>query len=152
MAKVVILGSSNAISHKGHENTHMVIVGETRTVLVDCVSNPLMRLEQAGVDFNTITDIIVTHFHPDHVSGVPLLLMDMWLMGRRGAVNICGLHHTIDRLETLMGLYSWDKWPDFFPVSFTRLPASEMILALDCPEFRIYSSPVQHLIPTIGLR
>ena len=90
MSKLIILGSSNAISHKDHENTHMVIVGEKRTVLVDCVSNPILRLEQAGVDFNAITDLILTHFHPDHVSGVPLLLMDMWLMGRREPLNVYG--------------------------------------------------------------
>jgi len=86
--KVIILGSSNAVPSQDHENTHLVIVGEERTILVDCVSNPIVRLEQAGVDFNNLTDIVITHFHPDHVSGVPLLLMDMWLMGRTKPINI----------------------------------------------------------------
>jgi ribonuclease Z len=152
MAKVIILGSSNAIPHKDHENTHMVIVGEERTVLVDCVSNPILRLEEAGVDFHTITDLIITHFHPDHVTGVPLLLMDMWLMGRKRQLNIYGLHYTLDRLEGLMGFYDWERWPDFFPTAFIRLPASEMTTVLDCPDFKFISSPVRHMIPTIGLR
>ncbi len=152
MAKIIILGSSNAIPHKDHENTHMVIVGEERTVLVDCASNPILRLEQAGVDFNTITDLIITHFHPDHVSGVPLLLMNMWLMGRRTPLNIYGLHYTLDRVEGMMGFFGWDTWPDFFPVAFIRLPADEMTQVLNCPDFKFHSSPVQHLIPTIGLR
>ena len=89
MPKVIILGSSNAVPSIDHENTHLVIVGEERTILVDCVSTPVVRLEQAGVDFNSLTDIVITHFHPDHVAGVPLLLMDMWLMGRAEPVNIC---------------------------------------------------------------
>lgn len=152
MTKLIILGSSNAISNKEHENTHMVIVGEKRTVLVDCVSNPILRLEQAGVDFNTITDLILTHFHPDHVSGVPLLLMDMWLMGRREPLNIYGLHHTLDRVEGLMNFYEWGSWPNFFPVAFYRLPAGEMTPVLSSEEFKIFASPVHHLIPTIGLR
>ena len=80
MPKVIILGSSNAVPSIDHENTHLVIVGEERTILVDCVSNPIVRLEQAGIDFNDLTDIVITHFHPDHVSGMPLLLMDMWLL------------------------------------------------------------------------
>ena len=66
MPKVIILGSSNAVPSINHENTHLVIVGEERTILVDCVSNPIVRLEQAGVDFNDLTDIVITHFHPDH--------------------------------------------------------------------------------------
>jgi ribonuclease Z len=130
----------------------MVLVGEKHIVMVDCVNNPVHRLEQAGVDFMDLTDLILTHFHPDHVSGVPLLLMDMWLRGRNKPLNIYGLHYTLDRMEKLMGMYSWEAWPDFFPVTFHRLPSSENITLLDCDEFRILSSPVRHLIPTIGLR
>lgn len=152
MPKVIILGSSNAVPSKDHENTHLVIVGKERTILVDCVSNPVVRLEQAGVDFNDLTDIVITHFHPDHVSGVPLLLMDMWLMGRKKPINIYGLHYTMDRLEDLMGFYGWAEWPDFFSVGFYRLPEAEMAHVLDSDEFKINSSPVHHMIPTIGLR
>ncbi|MEW5830729.1 MAG: MBL fold metallo-hydrolase [Chloroflexota bacterium] len=152
MAKLIILGSSNAIPSRHHENTHMVIVGERRVVLVDCVGNPIVRLEQAAVDLNSITDLVITHFHPDHVSGVPLLLMDMWLMGRRDRLNVYGLHHTLDRVEGLMNSYDWGQWPGFFPVAFHRLPASEMTPVMESAEFRIFASPVRHLIPTIGLR
>lgn len=152
MPKVIILGSSNAVPSKDHENTHLVILGEERTILVDCVSNPIVRLQQAGVDFNDLTDIVITHFHPDHVSGMPLLLMDMWLLGRIKPLNIYGLHYTMDRLEDLMGFYGWAEWPNFFPVGFYRLPDAEMAHVLDCNEFKIHSSPVHHMIPTIGLR
>ncbi len=152
MAKVIILGSSNAIPSTDHENTHMVVVGNERMVMVDCVSNPILRLEKAGIDFNDLTDLILTHFHPDHVSGVPLLLMDMWLMGRNKPLNIYGLHHTLDRIENLMGSFGWAEWPDFFPVAFYRLPAQEMTNVMECPDFKIFSSPVRHLLPTIGLR
>ena len=68
MPKVIILGSSNAVPSINHENTHLVIRGKERTILVDCVSNPIVRLEQAGIDFNDLTDIVITHFHPDHVT------------------------------------------------------------------------------------
>jgi ribonuclease Z len=73
-------------------------------------------------------------------------------MGRRKPLNIYGLHHTLDRIEDLMGSYGWSEWPDFFPVAFYRLPAQEMTKVIDCSDFRIYSSPVRHLLPTIGLR
>lgn len=152
MPKVIILGSSNAVPSRDHENTHLVIIGDERTILVDCVSNPIVRLEQAGIDFNDLTDIVITHFHPDHVSGVPLLLMDMWLMGRTKPLNIYGLHYTLDRLEGLMGFYGWAEWPNFFSVGFFRLPESELAFVMDCREFKVLSSPVHHMIPTIGLR
>jgi ribonuclease Z len=152
MSKVIILGSSNAIPTMGSENTHMVVVGSDRMLMIDSVSNPILRLEEAGLDFNDLTDIIVTHFHPDHVSGIPLLLMDMWLMGRRKPLNIYGLHYTLDRVEGMMGFYNWSEWPNFFPVVFYRLPASEMTPVLECADFKVSASPVHHMIPNIGLR
>jgi len=152
MAKLIFLGTSNAISGEDHENTHMVLVGENRTVLIDCPNSPFMRFQKAGVDFNALSDVILTHFHPDHVSGVPQLLMNMWLMGRRQSLSIHGLKHTIDRIESLMELYGWSEWPDFFPVAFYRVPEQELATVLDCDEFRILASPVKHFIPTIGLR
>ena len=152
MPRVTILGSSNAIPTAEHENTHLIVEGVQRTVLIDCVSNPVVRLEKAGIDFNRITDLIVTHFHPDHVSGVPLLLMDMWLMGRKQPLDVYGLHYTLDRLESLMAAYGWSDWPDFYPVAFHRLPLKRMASVIDCPDFRVFASPVHHLLPTIGLR
>jgi ribonuclease Z len=152
MAKLIILGTSNAIPDENHENTHMAVVGQQYSLLIDCVNNPVVRLPKAGVDFNKLTDMVLTHFHPDHVSGVPLLLMNMWLLGRKSPLNIYGLHHTLNRIEDLMGFYDWESWPNFFPVVFHRLPQEEMIPVLSNPEFRVFASPVRHLIPTIGLR
>lgn len=152
MAKLIFLGTSNAISDEYHENTHMVLVGENRIVLIDCPNSPILRFHNAGVDFNRLSDLILTHFHPDHVSGVPQLLMNMWLMGRRMPLKIHGLKHTLDRIENLMGFYGWTEWPDFFPVEFIRLPEQAKVNVLDCDDFTIFALPVQHFIPTIGLR
>lgn len=152
MAKVVILGSSNAIPDENHENSHMALVGEGRLVLIDCVSNPIVHLRKAGLEVENITDLILTHFHPDHVSGVPLLLMDLWLLGRKETLRIYGLDYTLDRLETLMDLYGWDTWPRFFPVEMNRLAEDEMVLVQETDQWRILSSPVKHIIPNIGLR
>ena len=51
-----------------------------------------------------------------------------------------------------MSMYSWENWPDFFPVGFHRLPVSEKTVLMDHDEFKVFASPVRHLIPTIGLR
>jgi ribonuclease Z len=152
VARLILLGTSNAIPDEGHENTHMALVGADGVVLIDCVSSPTVRLARAGITLDSITDLILTHFHPDHVSGVPLLLMNMWLMGRQRPLRVYGLHHCLARVEDMMGFYHWETWPDFFQVAFHRLPERERVVVLEKPDVRIYSSPVRHLIPTIGLR
>jgi len=152
MAKIIILGSSNALADETHENAYLIIIGKTRKVLVDSPHNPILRLKKVGVGFREITDLILTHFHPDHVSGIPLLLMDMWLRGRKLPLNIYGLPHALDRLEDLMDAFSWGDWPNFFPVTFNRLPPEGIHPVLDCEDFSILASRVCHMIPTIGLR
>ncbi len=152
MAKLIILGSANAIPDETHENTHMAVSLPECTILIDCVSNPIVRLSQAGLDLEKVTDLILTHFHPDHVSGVPLLLMDMWLMGRKLPLIIHGLDHTLDRMEELMGFFEWKNWPHFFPVKFNRVSNEEMTPVLEYADLRIFASPVRHLVPNIGLR
>lgn len=152
MAKVIILGTASAVAYKDHENTHMVFIGDQNTVLVDCVGNPAIRLPQVGVEFKNITDLILTHFHPDHVAAVPIFLMDMWLLGRQKCLNIYGLEHTISRVHKMMDLYSWQEWPNFFPVVFHVLPESHFHKALENEDFMIQTAPVQHLVPTVGMR
>ena len=153
MQKVIILGSSNAIPTQASENTHMIFVGEECMVLVDAPGvNSIPRLEQAGLDFNDLTDIIVTHFHVDHTLGIPQLLMSMWLMGRHRSLNIYGLDYTLTRLKSLLDLFDWSDWPGFFPVFFNSIPSSELSPVLDCSDFIIHATPVHHTIPNIGLR
>jgi len=41
---------------------------------------------------------------------------------------------------------------EIFPIAFHRLPERGNILVIDNADFRIISSPVRHLVPTIGLR
>lgn len=152
MVNLVILGSSNAVPDARHENTHFALVSEEETILIDCPGNPVVRLQQAGLDHHQIKNMVLTHFHPDHVSGAPSLLMSMWLLGRQEAVQVHGLGHTLDRLQQMMDGYEWKKWPGFFPVGFNPLPAEEMAFVLENKDVRIYASPVKHIIPTVGLR
>jgi ribonuclease Z len=130
----------------------MAVLGRQQTILIDCSNNAFVRLEQAGIHYGDISDIILTHFHPDHVSGLPSLLLDMWLMGRKTPLKIYGLAYTLERMEKLMEAYDWDSWPGFFPVSFHPVAAEELAPVLESDEFRVTASPVHHLIPNIGLR
>jgi ribonuclease Z len=152
MPEWIVLGSSYAIPDETHENTYLALVGHTRQVLIDCAGSPVVRLKQARIQLNALTDLFLTHFHPDHVAGVPSLLMSMWLLGRKEPLDVYGLPDTLDRMQKLMGFYEWEQWPDFFPVRFHRLPAKNLHPALKCDDFQIFTSPVSHLIPTIGLR
>jgi ribonuclease Z len=130
----------------------MVFIGDQHTVLVDCVGNPAIRLPRIGVELEEVTDLFLTHFHPDHVAAVPILLMDMWLLGRQKTLHIHGLEYTFSRVRKMMELYSWNEWAGFFPIVFHTIPESGLHRAIENEDFLIQTAPVTHLIPTIGMR
>ena len=152
MSQLIILGSSNAVPSPDHENTHMVLADQTGLLLIDCPGNPIIRLQQAGTDPLSLKHLVLTHFHPDHISGAPSLLMQSWLMGREEPLEIFGLAHTLDRFKKMMELYDWETWPGLFPVNFHEIPETENQLALENETLRMITSPVKHMVPTIGLR
>lgn len=152
MSKITFLGTASAVPNQTHQNSHFILETDEKVVLVDCAGNPVVRLEQAGIDPLSITDVILTHFHPDHVSGGPLLLMDLWLMGREAPLGVHGLQDVVERFEKMMELYDWSDWAGFYPVEFHGLSADELTPVLTGETITLQSSPVCHMIPAIGLR
>lgn len=152
MARVIILGSAAAVSDAEHDNTHFIIQGEGSPILIDCGSNPLGKLHKLGINDETMQDVILTHFHPDHVSGFPNMLMQLWLLGRQMPLRIYGLNHCINRIEDMMLMFAWDTWPNFFPVPQHRILERPNAPVLENDDFRITAWPTKHFIPTIGLR
>lgn len=151
MANFFILGSSNAIPDLQRENTYFLIENGASCILVDCGANALMRLSEYKISPDAVSDLIITHFHPDHVAGLPLLLMDWWLLGRTAPLTIYGLEDTLEKTKMMMALFSWKDWPGFFPVHFHSL-IETMQDVLKYPDVQIRSIAVKHLIPTLGLR
>lgn len=151
MELLTFLGTANAVSDAHHENSHLLIQSGSTNLLVDCPGNPVSRLQQTGFAPVKITHIVLTHFHPDHVSGLPLLLMDLWLMGRRDPLPIYGLSETIGQAKKMMELFAWNKWNGLYPVEFIDVTEQEQAVIIDDQNLVVRSSPVKHLIPTIGL-
>lgn len=152
MARLIVLGSAAAVGDEKHANTHLLLAARRRMVLIDCTGDTLLHLRAAGLDDQRLTDMILTHFHPDHASGLPQFLMNLWLLGRKNPLNIYGLAHTLERAEKLLDLFELLSLPGFFPVIYQTLPVEEMALVLEDEDIRIFSSPVRHIIPALGLR
>lgn len=154
MARIITLGTAAAVPNEQHANTYLALEGEDGgdLSLIDCGENPLMRMRRAGLNPACLHRVIITHFHPDHVCGLPLLVMRTWLLGRTLPLPIYGLQDALDRFEMMMDLFRWGEWPDCFPMPHHTVPEELNAPVVETDTFRITASPVQHLIPTMGLR
>lgn len=154
MAQVILLGTGAAYSDATREHTYLAVRGKRDAILVDCGGSPIQRLERAGVPLELINHIILTHHHPDHLYGLPILLLDLWLKGRKPVLHIYGLAETLRATRTLMHAFEWERWRAFrpFPVEFHRIPKTSRGALILTPEFSIFTTTTKHLLPTVGVR
>lgn len=152
MLKLTILGSAGPVADAYHENTYMVLQGGRSSLLIDCAGSPMARLDRANVNLETLDGLLVTHHHPDHICGVPVLMLGLWLMGRQRPLVIYGPRRALQVIPKIMQLMEWQVWPDMYSVTYHEIPWQEKALVIDHAEYAIYTSPVQHLVPTVGLR
>jgi len=60
MTRLVFLGTAHAVPDEMHENSHMFLVGDERSLLIDCSTNPIVRLRMLGLDVSTQPWINIT--------------------------------------------------------------------------------------------
>lgn len=152
MSGITILGSAFAIASASRENTHLLVRSKKRNILIDCGNNPVGKLEQAGMELNNITDLVLTHAHADHMGALPLLLMDMWLRRRDTALTIHGLEYTLEHARMLLEVFYWQKWENMYPVVFNLIEEKPKIRLIEDEGLIVTVSPVQHSIPNICTR
>lgn len=154
MARTIILGSSAALSDADHDYTHFLLSGEggRAPILVDCGSNPMPKFPIFNVGHEDVGDIILTHYHADHVAGLPNLLVEWWLLGRTAPLRLYGLDHCLSRVEAMIRDYGWDQMPSPFTIDYIRLPEQDDVRVLENDDFIIRAWQTKHFLPTIGLR
>jgi len=151
IARLIPLGTA-AIANPAHDNVSLVLDAGDLKILIDCSGSPSSRVVQAGLNFTDLDGLIVTHHHPDHIYGVPILLMNLWLLGRRASFPIYGPAKTLQVIQKMIDLYEWETWPDFLRVDFNEVPLLPGTHVVSNHFVSIEASPVAHMIPTIGLR
>ena len=154
MAELVLLGTGASLSDANREHTFMIVCGEKESVLIDCGGSPIQRMLKAGVDLESIENVILTHHHPDHLYGLSVFLMGLWLSGRKKALNIYGLTETLRAAKTMMHALDWEHWREFgmFPVKFHTLAKKGISLMLVTREFTISTTTTKHFLPTVASR
>jgi len=125
--------------------------GDAR-VLIDCGPGSARRLAELGIPWQTITHVVISHFHIDHHSDLPALVFAGkygMLPARTAPLDIVGPLGTRALLERLAAAHGeWLMTPGY-PVRITELaPGTSMDLGgarLDCtkvphtPESMAYS-------------
>jgi len=86
-----IVGCGDAFGTGGRFNTCFHLVGKNINALIDCGASSLVGMNKLAIDRNAISTILITHFHADHVGGVPFFILEAnYVLKRKGALTIAG--------------------------------------------------------------
>lgn len=153
MAQIVFLGTSAALPAANRTNTSLVVQSGAldSSLLIDCGGDVYGALLRAGISLDSISDLLITHAHIDHIGSLPSLIESFRLGGRTTPLRVWSLPEVNAVAQALVAAFGFelklDSWT--FPITFSTITSgqelslagmSASILAMD------------HSIPSIGVR
>ena len=138
MIDVSLPGTGGMMPLPGRYLASMMCRVNGRMLLVDCGEGNQCSLKLLGWGFKNIDVICITHFHADHISGLPGLLLTIGNAGRTEPLNMIG-PEGLQRIVRSLCVIA----PELpFPLEFHEAPKELMFAGLT-----IRSLPLAHRIP-----
>lgn len=153
MPRLHLLGTGASLSGPGRTTTMLAADHEGSIVLVDCGGDPIERLISAGLDPRAIDLLILTHAHPDHLCGFPLLMQKLWLAGRGRPLDVLGPHDALDTARRLLDVFDTSGWTGMPTVRWLPADSDADEPGWAGDRWRVRVAPARHgKRPTIAVR
>ncbi|KXL51740.1 ribonuclease BN [Anaerotignum neopropionicum] len=90
MLDICLLGTGGMMPMPGRFLTAMLARLNGRLLMIDCGEGTQVTMKMLGWGFKSIDAICITHFHADHISGLPGLLLTIGNAGREEPLTLVG--------------------------------------------------------------
>ncbi len=152
--ELIILGSGTSIPLAERGSPCLAVMIDNMPIIFDMGPGAVGRMTVAGLDFEKIRQIFITHFHPDHTADLIHFLFasrNPAVMQRRMPFSVRGPKGIKDLIQRLQHAYS--DWLTLPPELMTVEEfETGKTTQRDFPEFRITCSPADHTPQSLAYR
>jgi ribonuclease BN (tRNA processing enzyme) len=97
------VGCGDAFGSGGRFNTCFHLVGRDINALIDCGATSLVGLNKLAININDINTIFITHFHADHIGGLPFFILESnYVLKRQRGLTVAGPSSLKSRFAEIM--------------------------------------------------
>jgi ribonuclease Z len=137
---LTFLGTGDAVPSAKRNHTAILLNYNEENILVDCGEGTQRQIRKARLNPCKVTRILITHWHGDHVLGIPGLLQTLALTGYNKTLYIYGPKGTKDYLKEMTSAF---KFEDKCNLEIKEVTGK----FLETPEFYIEAELMKHKIP-----
>ncbi|MFA5061233.1 MAG: ribonuclease Z [Candidatus Pacearchaeota archaeon] len=137
--KLTFLGTGSAIPTARRNHPSFYLQYKNENILVDCGEGTQRQFRKAGLNPCKITRILITHWHGDHVLGLPGLFKTLMLNEYNKELEIYGPKGTKRRVEMYLDLFAHKGAKIFLNVHEV-----EEGIFFENEEFYLESYPMKH--------
>ena len=105
----VFLGTSCMTPTKKRNHQAFFIRQQTEGILIDCGEGTQRQFKLAGIPLTKITKILISHWHGDHVFGLPGVIQSLAASDYNKKLKIYGPRGTKKRFDNLFKAFPFDK-------------------------------------------
>jgi ribonuclease BN (tRNA processing enzyme) len=99
------IGTASALSEPERFHSSFLLNDNENIALFDCGEGTSAALVKMKVSVRKINTIIISHFHPDHIAGLPLLITQMKIFGREEKLTIFVHNSLVETLITMLRIF-----------------------------------------------
>jgi len=107
--KLTFLGTADQIPSANRNHPAILLSYEGENILIDCGEGTQRQFRKAHLNPCKVTKILITHWHNDHVLGLPGLLSTLSLSGYQKTLYIYGPKGTKESIKELLRVFGFKK-------------------------------------------